>query len=324
MTELRAIVLVALAVVACSSVRDGAARTESMGTLAANVIGIKVQARRELVENSGITMSGTQPGVFFTINDSGNEPLLFAIDTAGADRGVWRVAQSRNIDWEAVSVGPCGHTTRAADGMPNECVYVGDVGDNDGRRPARVIYRVGEPTAERAGFVGSLDAESLTYRYSDGSHDVEAMYVAPNGNTFLITKRRLRSADGQPRPALVFELPASAWGSAISPVVADLVDSLPIVPGSADRRQITDAALSQDGRRLAVRTYGQIFTFATDSATGRVDHGNAPGVCDLAALGRWQGEGVTWYGRGERLVLSSEGRNSPLFAVDCPLPRATP
>jgi hypothetical protein len=294
------------------------ASRDTLGAAPSGVRRIAVQARPELVENSGATASATQAGIVFTINDSGNEPLLFAFDTTGADRGVWRVTRARNTDWEATSVGTCGG---AAAGVPNACIYLGDVGDNDARRPNRTIYRVPEPRAETAGFTGSLAAEALVYRYADGPHDVEAMYVAPNGNVLLITKRLIKAHDGRRRPALVFEIPASAWGSTTAPVVAALVDSLPIVPGSAPRRQITDAALSPDGRRLAVRTYAQVFVFRTDSATGRVDGATPPSVCNLAPLGRSQGEGIAWLGLGD-LVLTSEGRQSPMVALTCPMPAA--
>jgi hypothetical protein len=291
---------------------------DTLGAVPTGVRRIPVQARPELVENSGATASATQPGIIFTMNDSGNDPLVFAFDTTGADRGVWRVTSARNTDWEATSVGTC---RGAAAGAPNACIYLGDVGDNDARRRNRTIYRIPEPRAETAGFTGSVAAEALVYRYADGPHDVEAMYVAPNGNVFLITKRLLRAPDGRRRPALVFELPASAWGSTTAPIVAALVDSLPIVPGSAQRRQITDAALSPDGRRLAVRTYVQVFVFRTDSATGRVDGATPPSVCNLAPLGRAQGEGIAWLGRGE-MVLTAEGRQSPMIVLTCPMPAA--
>jgi hypothetical protein len=118
----------------------------------------------------------------------------------------------------------------------------------------------------------------------------------------------------------VFRIPASAWRSRAD-AIAVLVDSLPIVPGSASGRQITDAALSPDARRLAVRTYTQVYVFATDSTTGRVRGAVPPSVCNVASLGRLQGEGVTWFGRSGKLLLTSEGRTSPMFAVDCPMPR---
>jgi hypothetical protein len=270
-------------------------------------------------------MSFAQPGVFFTINDSGNDPLLFALDTTGADRGVWRVQGATNVDWEAASVGPCG-ANRAivpAVAMPDECVYIGDTGDNGEKRATRVIYRVPEPRAERAGFNGELSADALRYRYPDGPHDVEAMYVPPNGDIYLITKRPRRDAAGRLRPALVFMLPADAWGKP-DPVVAQLVDSLAIIPGSAPLRYITDAALAPDEHALAVRTYAQIFTFAVDPATGRVRGAIPPAICNIVALDVWQGEGITWLGRSNKLLLTSEGHNSPLQIVECPMPQKNP
>jgi hypothetical protein len=199
-------------------------------------------------------------------------------------------------------------------------VYIGDVGDNEAERLSHAIYRVMEPAAQQRGFVGSVPADRLVYRYSDQPHDVEAMYVAPDGATYLITKRRLLGPGKRPRPALVFRIPASAWQSGAD-AIAVLVDSLPIVPGSAPGRQITDAALSPDAHWLAVRTYAQVFVFATDSTTGRVRGAIPPAACNIVSLGRMQGEGVTWFGRSGKLLLTSEGRTSPMFAIDCPMPR---
>jgi hypothetical protein len=300
-------------------------RTDSMGALPAHIRLIRPQGRPDLTENSAAAMSFGQPGVFFTINDSGNDPLLFALDTAGADRGVWRVQGATNVDWEAASVGPCG-ANRAiipAVAMPDECVYIGDTGDNSEKRTSRVIYRVPEPRAQRAGFTGDVEAEALRYRYPDGAHDVEAMYVPPNGEIYLITKRPRRDAAGRLRPALVFMLPPDAWGKP-GPVVAQLVDSLPIVPGSAPLRYITDAALASDAHTLAVRTYAQVFTFAADPTTGRVRGAIPPAVCNIVALDVWPGEGITWLDRSNRLLLTSEGRNSPLQIVECPMPQREP
>ena len=297
--------------------------TDTMGVRPTKPVLITLQARAQLVENSAATLSHTQPGVFFTINDSGNDPLLFALDTTGADRGVWRVMGTTNVDWEAASVGPCSLGNADSSAAPAECVYIGDVGDNDAKRKTRVLYQVVEPTAQTAGFNGSVEARRLRFRYSDGSHDVEAMYVAPNGDTYLLTKRRLVDANRVARPSLVFQLPKRDWGTDTT-VVAQLVDSLPIVPGSAPMRQVTDAALSPDGRHLAVRTYGQIYVFATDSMTGRVRGAIPPAVCNIVGTERSPGEGVAWYGRTGKLMLTAEGRNSPLAVVDCPMPRSEP
>ena len=320
-----AVVWLALVPAACSSgdlpstrraQRAAYLRADSMGAVPPAPTLIRLQARPLLVENSAAALSRSQPGVFFTVNDSGNDALLFALDTTGADRGVWRVTGATNVDWEATSVGPCAP-------LPNDCVYIGDTGDNSEQRASRLVYRVREPAARAAGFMGDLAAQALRFQYPDGSHDVEAMYVAPDGDTFLITKRPRVDAAGRLRPALVFRLPADAWGST-APVQAELVDSLPIVPGSAPLRVITDASLSPDARTLAVRTYAQVYTFATDSLTGRVRGAIPPGVCNIVAVDLWPGEGVTWFGRSGKLLLTSEGRESPMQVVDCPMPRSTP
>jgi hypothetical protein len=285
---------------------------ESQGASLQNIVSVPIRGVRELVENSAAAMSVRQPGVLFTINDSGNDPLLFAIDTTGAKRGVWRVSGASNVDWEAASMGPCGAQ------QASSCVYIGDTGDNSGPRGSVAIYRMAEPTAD--GVRGFVQAEVVRYAYPDQRHDVEAMYVAPNGDVVLITKRPLPNRSGRLRQALVFRVPASAWGAA-GRVVAQLTDSLPIVPGSVPFSLITDASLAPDGRHVAVRTYAQVFIFATDSVTGAVNHAVTPTVCDLAPLGEAQGEGVSWVSARGRLVFTSEGRRAPLNLGDCSVPQ---
>jgi hypothetical protein len=80
---------------------------------------IPVRGPRELEENSGAAMSVRQPGVWFTINDSEHDPVLYALDTAGRSRGSWRIAGARNRDWESVALGPCGGTA------DEHCLYIG-------------------------------------------------------------------------------------------------------------------------------------------------------------------------------------------------------
>ena len=311
---------------------DGTAAVDvadTMGVAAELVREVPSFARPALKEGSAAVVSVLQPGVLFTVNDAGNDATLFAIDTGGRDRGAWKVTRARNVDWEALAPGPCPDDADA--GPPDErpvephgsCLFIGDTGDNMRQRPVRTIYRVREPKAadvrDTGFYTGKARASRLDYRYPDGNHDVEAMYVSADGAIHLITKRPLRAGRRLRRPALVYSLPSSAWGSQDT-AVARLVDSLPIVPGSAPLRTITDASLTRDARLLAVRTYGQVFVFATDSATGRVRHEEAPAVCNVAALDERTGEGISWLPGSTDLVLTREGRRSPLSVVRCPVP----
>jgi len=306
---------------ACGLPGDNAvlAQRPSNDTTISDVRGrrIPTSLHTDLREASAAVMSRARPDRFWSINDSGHDPVIFAVDTSGRQQGAWRVS-ARNVDWEAAAAGPCG-----AGGGPH-CLYIGDVGDNGARRRTVTVYRVIDMTADQARESGrTLAAEALTFRYPGRAHDVEAMYVVPNGTMYFITKRPLPDSAGRLRPALVFSLPASAWGAPDSSVTAELIDSLPIVPGSGPLRMITDAALASDGRHLAVRTYSEMFVFAIDPESGRVRAEVGPTVCDLSRLRERQGEAVTWLDATGRLLLMSEGRRAPLWAIDCPTPPPT-
>jgi hypothetical protein len=292
------------------------ANPDSMGALPSFTKRIATQERRSLKEASAAVITSSQPGIVFTLNDSGNEPELFALDTAGNSRGVWHIDGASNVDWEALSSGPCSGVSLVT---ARGCLYIADTGDNNANRAQVTLYRVSEPTAGPDDKNESLGSERLILKYPDRAHDVEAVYTTTRGDTYLVTKRALARPDGTLRNALVYRVPASAWGTG-DPYVAELVDSLPIVPGSSQLRKITDASLSHDGRLLAVRTYGQVYIFLTDTATGRVMHDTPPAVCNIQFVERQHGEGVTWFGATRDLLLDSEGRNEPLHRIRCPLP----
>jgi len=88
--------------------------------------------RRRIPEASGIVKSRRYPEIFWVHNDSGNPPLLFAIRRDGRIVRQFRV-EVPNVDWEDIAIDDQGH------------LYVGDIGNNGGVLPLRVIYRIDEP-----------------------------------------------------------------------------------------------------------------------------------------------------------------------------------
>src|SRR5437764_643295 len=70
-----------------SSVATGGARAASPATA---VLLARLESR-EVTESSGIVASRRNPGLFWTHNDSGDGPFVYAFDRAGRARGVWRV-----------------------------------------------------------------------------------------------------------------------------------------------------------------------------------------------------------------------------------------
>src|SRR5690606_23516053 len=84
-----------------------------------------------LGESSGLAASQRHAGVFWTHNDGGNPPLLYAIRRRGELLAEVPVAV-RNIDWEDIAV---------ADGS----LYLADIGNNARRRDQVQVYQFSEP-----------------------------------------------------------------------------------------------------------------------------------------------------------------------------------
>ena len=259
-----------------------------------------------LTEASALTPSRRTAGLYWSLNDSGHEAMLFAVGSDGAARGRVQLTGAPNRDWEALASGPC---------PAGDCLYVGDIGDNDGKRAEVQLYRVVEQTPEPSTTVA---AELLRVRYPDGPGDAEAMWVAPDTSVWIITKRPRRDASGQWTPVRVYRVPPSAWRGP-QPVDATFEGTLPIVPRPRESwTWITDAALSppdsSGNRRLAVRTYERVHMLDADALTGRP--GGLRRTCALGVLDEAQGEGVAW--RDARtLVFASEERGTPLWGGRC-------
>ena len=257
-----------------------------------------------LSESSGLAVSRTQPGVLWTHNDSGDDPLLYATDSLGRDLGTFLVTGAKNFDWEAVARAPC-------DG--GDCLYIGDTGDNSEHRTTVAVYRVREPTVRPGtGWQPTDSAVRLVIKYPDGPHDTEAMIITPSGDVLLITK-------GRTHGIRLFRVAAAAWREP-APALAQFISQLPIDPSARFGRRVTDAALAPDGRRVVVRTYSGLYFFLLDGF--RLLPDDPPVVCQTGAL-QLQGEGVDWLPDG-RLGLSSEsafgmGHGSLAF-VRCPVP----
>ena len=252
-------------------------------------------------ESSGVTTSQTRPGRFWTLNDSGNDPTLFAFDSTATEISAVAISGAKNVDWEAIGAGPCG-TAR--------CLYIGDIGDNRAVRPSVTIYRVVEP--EQASLAGHRSAvlDSLVVRYPDGPRDAEAMVVTARGDLAIISK-------GWESTVTAYWIPGAAWGG--GGVVATAIWKLPFLPSMIHKRLASDAALSSDEQTLAVRTYNAILLFRKTPESRWLPDQPAGG-CDITGLDP-QGEGITW-ATPTTLLLTSEtlGQSpGPVTLLQCPV-----
>jgi hypothetical protein len=188
-------------------------------------------------EASGLVASRTQRGVFWTINDSGNLPHLFAIDRTGKLLAEFRVRGAVNIDWESLALDDKGH------------LYIGDVGNNSTRLfpnglPVRSVIRLREPSLKAAGRASNGAMAEVTadqiyyYGFPDKPFDVEGMFER-DGAIYLFSKVRKS-------PAALYRLTLDRPGETTK--LAEVCK----LPGLT---LITGADISPDGRRLAICSY---------------------------------------------------------------------
>ncbi|MCM3901323.1 MAG: hypothetical protein ND866_06435 [Pyrinomonadaceae bacterium] len=255
-------------------------------------------------ESSGLVASRSTPGLFWTHNDSGDGPLIYAFNNRGDRKGVWRVVVAGARDWEDIAAGPGPDRSRSY-------LYIGDIGDNNERRFDIIVYRVPEPKVTAADISSTKrkplvteSAEAIHLRYPDGKHDAETLMVHPvTGSIFIVTKVAFANpsvyeADG----------PVSSEKTITLKRLGEL--NIPSLLGGI----ITGGDISPDGRRVALCDYMQGYEIVLpDGAAFNTIWTQPLKPIDLGK--RKQGEAIAYRLDGKALLATSEGSPAPLIQV---------
>jgi len=267
----------------------------------------------ELVEASGLAVSRRHPDLLWALNDSGNKPLLFALDASGADLGQVTLVGTKNRDWEDLA----SFTWR---GEP--WLLVADVGDNRGQRDRVVLYALPEPQADNHGhFNGEVQpAWSLTFIYPDGPRDCEAVAVDETAGRILLLSKRSN-------PPMLYSLPLGPPAgnhpqmvTVIGPVAAipppssfDL-----LLPYGQFRSQPTSMDLATNGRELLVLTYRHAYLYRRsqdqDWVAAVAEQPQTIVLPDLSTL--VQREAACFSADGQGLFVTGEGAGAALLRLE--------
>ncbi len=250
-----------------------------------------------LHESSGVAASRRHPGVFWTHNDSGGRPVVYAVDATGRLLGSVTILGAANIDWEDIALAPC------PDGA-GDCLTIADTGDNAERRQDIVLYRVPEPEPSAT---ETPPAVRIPLRYPDHPRDTEALYVLPDRAAYLVSK-------GRSGPIELYRVPPA--GGVLEPVER-------IAPRPAELGdEVTAAAARPDGRVVAVRTYAALYFFRVGPDGHLTPMPPRAGI-DLASVAQVQGEGLDLLQDGTA-VLTSEagpgGTRGAIARIRCTIP----
>jgi hypothetical protein len=244
--------------------------------VAPNVLRLGVTSDPDLTESSGLTASRAFPGVFWTHNDHGTSPKLFAISREGRPIGKFKVSGATISDWEDIAIDSAGN------------LYIADIGNNDQNRDEVQIYRVVEPNPRGSGSVRVVRTWRL--KFPAQPKDCETFFIFGSFG-YLVSKQRTAGTVD------LFRFPLSAK----TRTVLQMVGKIPV--GS----DVAGGTLSRDGRLAALVTDQGAYVFTIN--------GNPLAMTRMRGyFSRFehpQMEGASFAGNG--LLVSSEDREMFLF-----------
>lgn len=261
---------------------------------------------RAITESSGIVASRRNPDIFWTHNDSGDAPTLYAFDRKGKSKGRWRVTNAQAVDWEDIAAGP-GEQPGTSD------LYIGDIGDNGKKREYVTVYRVPEPVISSDDDSSSANkqlttepAEAIRLRYPDCRHNAETLMVHPKtGDLYIITKD-FTSSTG------VYKLKAPFSTASVNTLTRVAEISVPNLIGGL----ITGGDISPDGMRVVLCDYLSGYEIALPgNAKGDFDRIWKEPMAEVELGPRKQGEAVCYSQGGNSILATSEKRPTPLIEV---------
>ena len=251
---------------------------------------------QQVNESSGLACSRRTPGHFWTHNDSGDEPRLFAFDRDGNDQGEFAIKGAKANDWEDMA-------SFVLDGRA--CLLIADVGDNLFRAGGYTLYLVEEP--ERLNRPGGnqqlILLQTSHFRYADGPQDCEAIAFDPTEKLcFLVAKTTKKQSNIY---RLQWPLTSNSFES---PVVAEKI-------ATVNYPLVTAMDITSDGRRAVLLTYGLAYEISRKPKETWNAAFARPGR-PLIMPFRRQGETICYGTNGRKLFLTSEKIPTPFFEVD--------
>lgn len=241
-----------------------------------------------IVESSGLAASRVTPGVFWTHNDSGNPPRLFAFDEEGKHLGTSKVTGADLVDWEDMA-------SFMLDDEP--CLLVADVGDNERRRGKYQLYLFEEMKPKSDGL---RPRQIVTFRYERGAVDCESVgFDAMRREVLLVEKLFQLSCD-----VYVLKWPA---GPTDDTLVAKQV-------GTVNVPCAVSMDVSPDGKRAMILSYLNAYEYVRRDREDWKQAFAREGR-EVRMPERRQGETLCYGLDGRTLFLTSEKRPTPLFRV---------
>ena len=265
-----------------------------------------------LKEVSGITRSTLNDKVFWVINDGGDKPYIYAIDSNGKHLGRYFIRKVDNRDWEDIS-------SYSKDGK--HYLIIADTGDNDASHRDSFLWVVVEPNLDRYNpkKLNTLGVKQrIRFRYKDGPRDCEAIAVDLKKDRILLLSKRTVPAvmyqlpiSPDPKQRMLTAKPVAEVGNIPQPDFTFLLTN-PFFGRYASQPTAMD--ISPDGSQLAILTYnyGYIYKLEKNEEWEQALK-LKPLVFKLPELRQAEALGFSQDGN---IIVTSEKRPAPLYLIE--------
>ena len=195
-----------------------------------------------LTECSGVVASRQFPGTFWVHNDGGGpkRQVLYAMTRNGQPQSEFRLTEAVLADWEDIAIDDAKH------------LFIGDIGNNDGKRDELAVYQVDEPNpAGGSGFIQATKSWKL--RFPAQPFDCESLFVWKDHG--YVVSKVFKDARAE-----IYRFPLS---DTPGPHALELVAKTKI------ESPVTGADISPDGKLLALVAKSGAFVYTINGDVSR-------------------------------------------------------
>ena len=200
---------------------------------------------KSISESSAVEITDKSDAIW-TLQDSGNEAELYALNANGTLKNTVRITNAKNNDWEDLTSDEEGN------------LYIGDFGNNDNERKDLSIYKVNAADLNKSEAAVSKkimfyypEQTSFPPKKSERIFDVESFFYYQN-NFYLFTKNRSSKFNGE---TTLYQVPNQEGNHA-----AKKISTFKTCAGFS-HCAVTSADISPDGKKAVILSSTFIWVF---------------------------------------------------------------
>lgn len=264
-------------------------------------------------ESSGVIASRLNAKQYWTHNDSGDGPFIYAFDRKGKKQGVWRVNNAKAFDWEDIAIGPGPKKNKSY-------LYLADIGDNFRAREEIIIYQFLEPKISASDANTPKSSARMTkksniikLKYPDGKYDAEVLLIHPKtGDLYIVTKIAAPTSEKTETARVYKAMPPFSLNSTTT---LTFVTELPLPKPVTFFNRLTGGDISPDGQRIILCDYQRAYELCLPNGESNFDNIWKQALSLVEINLRFQGEAICYNLDGKSIVTTSEGRDSPIAEI---------